>query len=188
MSKQHLWKNIKYCFSVIPSVWKFTLKPALYHLAMKSPSSLSSSCHMLIYFLDAILWFLGSWSDKHTYGSYRGVDRDFPCRYRDKRPSIAGILVFYIFAMKVSVFLYAYYVYVMIGSWPILFKVLTLNVAICMVLLHFSNFCFSLSSVADISNTEVRAPTSAGRAPFYPRKGLSISHSNLSMAVFYSDL
>ena len=35
------------------------------------------------------------------------------------------------------------------GSWPILFQVLTLKVAICIVLLHFSNFCFSLSSVAD---------------------------------------
>ena len=34
------------------------------------------------------------------------------------------------------------------GSWPILFKVLTLNVAICIVCLHFSSFC-CLSSVAD---------------------------------------
>ena len=54
------------------------------------------------------------------------------------------------------------------GSWPILFRVLTLNVAICIVCLHFSSFC--LSSVADFSNTEARAPTSAGRAPFYPRE------------------
>ena len=57
------------------------------------------------------------------------------------------------------------------GSWPILFKVLTLNVTICIVLLHFSNFCFSLSSVADFSNTGARAPTSAGRALFYPHEG-----------------
>ena len=56
------------------------------------------------------------------------------------------------------------------GSWPILFKVLTLNVSICIVLLHFSNFCFSLSSVADFSNTGASTPTSAGRAPVYPRK------------------
>ena len=56
------------------------------------------------------------------------------------------------------------------GSWFILFKVLTLNVAICIVCLHFSSFC-CLSSVADFSNTEARAPTSAGRAPFfYPRE------------------
>ena len=59
------------------------------------------------------------------------------------------------------------------GSCPILFRVLTLNVAICSVCLHFSSFdC--LSSVADFfSNTEARAPTSAGRAPlffFYPRE------------------
>ena len=53
-------------------------------------------------------------------------------------------------------------------SWPILFRVLTLNVAICIACLHFSSFCLSLSSVADFSNTEARAPTSAGRAPFLP--------------------
>ena len=56
------------------------------------------------------------------------------------------------------------------GSWPILFKVLTLNVAICIVCLHFSNFC-CLSSAADFSNTEAWAPTSAGRPPlFYLRE------------------
>ena len=49
---------------------------------------------------------------------------------------------------------------------PMLFKVLTLNVAICIVCLHFSNFC-CLSSVADFSNTEARVPTSAGRALFF---------------------
>ena len=48
------------------------------------------------------------------------------------------------------------------GSWPILFKVLTLNVTICIVCLHFSNFCFRLSSVADFLNTGSRVPTSAG--------------------------
>ena len=77
------------------------------------------------------------------------------------------------------------------GSWPILFKVLTLNVAICIVCLHFSNFC-CLSSVADFSNTEARAPTPAGRTPFFtPAKsdvvylcGLSVGHGYLSMAVF----
>ena len=53
------------------------------------------------------------------------------------------------------------------GSCPIPFKVLTLNVAIYIVRLHFSNFC--LSSVADFSNTETMAPTSARLAPFYLR-------------------
>ena len=56
------------------------------------------------------------------------------------------------------------------GSWPILFRVLTLNVAICIVCLHFSSFCLSLNSVADFSNTEARAPTSAGRAPCLPAR------------------
>ena len=51
-------------------------------------------------------------------------------------------------------------------SCPILFKILTLIVAICIVRLHFSNFCFSLSSVADFSNTVAKAPTS-GDAPLY---------------------
>ena len=55
------------------------------------------------------------------------------------------------------------------GSYPILFKVLTLNVTICIVCLHFSSFC-CLSSVADFSNTEARAPTSAERAPFLPAR------------------
>ena len=53
------------------------------------------------------------------------------------------------------------------GSCPILFKVLTLSVAICIVCLHFGNFC-CLSSVADFSNTETRALTSAGHAHFLP--------------------
>ena len=55
------------------------------------------------------------------------------------------------------------------GSFPILFEVLTLNAAICIVCLHFSSFC-CLSSVADFSNTGARAPTSAKRAPFLPAR------------------
>ena len=51
-------------------------------------------------------------------------------------------------------------------SRAILFKVVKLNVAISIVHLHFRYFCFS--SVADFSNTEARAPTSAVRAPFLP--------------------
>ena len=60
------------------------------------------------------------------------------------------------------------------GSCSILFKVLTLNVAICIVRLHFSKFCFSLSSVVDFSNTEARAPTSRGRAPFLPARSTGL--------------
>ena len=76
------------------------------------------------------------------------------------------------------------------GSWPILFRVLTLNVAIWIVCLHFSSF--SLSSVADFLNTDARAPNSTGRAPFFTCAksdavyvcGLSVGHGYLSMAVF----
>ena len=77
------------------------------------------------------------------------------------------------------------------GSCPILFKVLKLNFAICVVLLHFSSFC-CLSSVADFSNTEAKAATSIERAPFFTRAksdavyvcGLNVHHGYLSMAVF----
>ena len=62
------------------------------------------------------------------------------------------------------------------GSCPILFKVFTLNVAICIGCLHFSSFC-CLSSVADFSKTEARAPTSAGHAPFLPaRRAMRFMH------------
>ena len=74
------------------------------------------------------------------------------------------------------------------GSCPILFKVLTLNIAICIVCLHFSNFCLS----SDFSNTETRAPTSVGHALFFTLAksdavytcGLSMGHGYLSMTVF----
>ena len=77
------------------------------------------------------------------------------------------------------------------GSWPILFKVLTLNVAICIVLLHFSNYCFNLSSVADFSNTDQGSNLS--QTPhFFTRvkshavwtSALSMSHGDLLMAMF----
>ena len=61
--------------------------------------------------------------------------------------------------------------------------------------LHFNSFC-RLSSVADFSNTEARAPTSAGRAPFFTRTksdavcacGLSVGHGYLLMAVLFSSI
>ena len=75
------------------------------------------------------------------------------------------------------------------GSCSILFNVLMLNVVICIVLVHFSKFC--LCYVADFSNTEARAPTSIGRALFFPheeRCGLDrwfgVGHGNLSITVF----
>ena len=54
------------------------------------------------------------------------------------------------------------------SSCPIQFKILTLNVAICIVRLHFSNFCWS--SITDFSNTKARDPTSARRPPFLPTR------------------
>ena len=70
-------------------------------------------------------------------------------------------------------------------------KGLTINVTVCIVCLHFSSFC-CLSSLAHFSNTEARAPASAGRAPSFTRAksdavyvcGLSLGHGYLSMAVF----
>ena len=62
------------------------------------------------------------------------------------------------------------------GSCRILFKVLTLNVAICIVRLHFSNFCY-LISVADLLNTEAKTPTSSGRILFLPaRSAMRFGH------------
>ena len=69
---------------------------------------------------------------------------------------------------------------------------MSLFVGVCM---HFSSFC-RLSSVADFSNTEARAPTSAGTRPFFTRAkidavcvcGLSVGHGYLSMAVLFSSI
>ena len=47
---------------------------------------------------------------------------------------------------------------------------LTVNVAICIVLLHFINLWFSLSSVADFSNTRARAQPQQEAPVFYPRE------------------
>ena len=74
------------------------------------------------------------------------------------------------------------------SSWPILFKVLTLNVTICTVLLHLSNFCSGLRSVADFSNTETRAPTTTEHASCFSMwkviHGLNQNHGNLLIAIF----
>ena len=75
------------------------------------------------------------------------------------------------------------------SSWPILFKVLTLSVAICTVRLHLSNF-LHLSCVADFFNTGARTPTLAECTSCLPARRtyvLSDSHGNLLMAVFLSN-
>ena len=74
------------------------------------------------------------------------------------------------------------------GSWPILFKVLTLNAVFCIVCLHFSSFCClswffeHWGQGSNLSRTH----------PFFTRAksdavyvcGLSVGHGYLSMAVF----
>ena len=77
------------------------------------------------------------------------------------------------------------------GSWPILFRVLTLKVAICIVCLHFSSFC-SLSSVADFFEHWGQDSNLSRTRPIFTRAksdavyvcGLSVGHGYLSMAVF----
>ena len=79
------------------------------------------------------------------------------------------------------------------SSRPILFPVLKLNVAICIVLLHFSNFCFNLSYVDGFWDNWGRALNPAGCVPFFTRTksnavwtgGLSVGYGNLLMAVFF---
>ena len=54
------------------------------------------------------------------------------------------------------------------GSCPILFKVLTLNVAICIVCLHFSNCC--LSSVANFRTLRLGLQPQQDVSLFYPHE------------------
>ena len=76
------------------------------------------------------------------------------------------------------------------GSCPIFFKVLTLNVAICIVRLHLSNFC--LSSETDFSKLRPGLQPQQDAPFFFTRTkrdavwtcGLSVGHVYLSMAVF----
>ena len=77
------------------------------------------------------------------------------------------------------------------GSCPILFKVLTLNVAICIVCLHFSSFLlFELCSWffehwgqgSSLSRTRPFFTRAKGDAVYVC--GLSVGHGYLSMAVF----
>ena len=76
------------------------------------------------------------------------------------------------------------------GSWPILFKVQTLNVTVCIVCLHFSNIC-CLSSVADFRTRRPGHQPQQDTPRFTCAKsdavyvcGLSVGHGYLSMAVF----
>ena len=77
------------------------------------------------------------------------------------------------------------------GSWPILFKVLTLNVATCIVCLHFSSFLlFELCSW--FFEHWGQGSNLSRRRSFFTRAksdavyvcGLSVGHGYLSMAAF----
>ena len=74
------------------------------------------------------------------------------------------------------------------GSYPILFKVLTLNVAICILCLHFSNFCWlswffeHWGQGSNFSRTRLIFTCAKSDAVF--TSGLSVGHVYLSMAVF----
>ena len=105
----------------------------------------------------------------HLIGSYLRLNRTKLCTYA-KLICLKFICLFATICMHIMSILCSPADAVSSGSCPILFKVLTLNVAICIVCLHFCSFS-CLSSVADFSNTEARSLISAGRAPpfFYPR-------------------
>ena len=73
------------------------------------------------------------------------------------------------------------------SSCPILFKVLTLNVAICIVCLHFSNFCCSWffkywCQGSNLSRTRPFFTCMKSNTVF--TCGLSVDHGYLLMAVF----
>ena len=75
------------------------------------------------------------------------------------------------------------------ASCLILFKVLTLNITICIVRLYFSNFCFSLLLIFRTLGPGLQAQQDA---PFFTRvksdevwtSSSRVNHGNLSMAVF----
>ena len=96
--------------------------------------------------------------------------------------SISSVCMYLCSCMHIMSILYPTADAVSSGSWPILFKVLTLNVAICIVCLHFSSFC-CLSFVANFSNRTRHFFTRAKIDAVYVC-GLSVGHGYLSMAVF----
>ena len=80
--------------------------------------------------------------------------------------------------MEMFMFLHTYNVDIVLsciscefGELVIVFKVLTFNVTLFMFL-HLSKLGLGLGSVADFSNTEARAPTSAERSPLSAWRGI----------------
>ena len=109
---------------------------------------------------------------------------------------ISSLWMYLCYCMHIMSMLWSITETVSYFSWPNLFKDLTLNVAIYIVFLHFGNFCFSLSSVAEFSDIGARVPTSARPSLFYQRdefwkSGLSVSHGkpkkcSSPIEIFYS--
>ena len=73
------------------------------------------------------------------------------------------------------------------GNWPILFRVLTLNVAICIVCLHFSSFLFELELCSWFFEHWGQGSYLSRTRPFFTRAksdavyvcGLSVGHGYL---------
>ena len=86
------------------------------------------------------------------------------CQYRD----IWYLRCAYI-CVLVCILCLSYVLRPMLSALVVVLFYLRLNVAICIVCLHFSSFC-CLSSVGEFANTGARAPTSAGHAPFSPAR------------------
>ena len=82
--------------------------------------------------------------------------------------SISSLWMYLCSCMHIMSMLWSIVEAVSSDSWSILFKVLMLNVAICIVLLHFSNFCFCLSSVADFLTLGLELQPQQDASFYYP--------------------
>ena len=70
------------------------------------------------------------------------------------------------------------------GSWPIQYKILTLNVLICIALWHFRYFCFEHWDLGRKPNGTCPLFASA-KCDAVWTSALSRRHSNFSMALFF---
>ena len=82
---------------------------------------------------------------------------------------ISSVCVYLCYCMHIMSILYSTADAVTSGCWLILFKVLTLNVAICIVCLHFSSFC-CLNSIAVFPTLRPGLQPQPDAPLFYPRE------------------
>ena len=138
------------------------------------------------HFLDVVMWFLDAWTEKHSYTTYDCVNRVF---HADAVTNIASIVVFLISTSLWWYLCSCTYTMSMLcsttdavssGCWSILFKVLTLNVAFCIM------FCgWFFEYWGQCSNRSKRRPFfTCTKGDTVWTHGLSESHGNLSMALF----